>query len=144
MSASFFLILCILSSFSRFHPKWYLQKSQDFLRYTQCTKTLFTFHFLMEESIYQTLIHREMFSFAHPVEQILAVEKYCTAVYSINLWDLSGKESIILKKCLQHRTQTSMEYAPGARRRAWSLGLGIWGSRPESVRGGGQWPWPRG
>ena len=40
--------------------------------------------------------NREMFSFAHPAEQILAVEKYCTAVYSSNLWDLGGKESIAL------------------------------------------------
>jgi hypothetical protein len=39
---------------------------------------------------------REMFSFAHPAEQILAVEKYCTAVYGSNLWDLGGKESIML------------------------------------------------
>ena len=36
---------------------------------------------------------REAFSFAHPIEQILAVEKYCTAVYGSNLWHLCGKEA---------------------------------------------------
>ena len=36
---------------------------------------------------------REAFSFAHPVEQIMAVEKYCTSVYGSNLWELSGKEA---------------------------------------------------
>ena len=36
---------------------------------------------------------REAFSFAHPMEQILAVEKYCTAVYGSNLWDLGGEEA---------------------------------------------------
>ena len=36
---------------------------------------------------------REAFSFAHPVEQILAVEKYCTAVYGSSLWDLGGQEA---------------------------------------------------
>ena len=36
---------------------------------------------------------REAFSFAHPSEQILAVEKYCTAVYGSNLWDLGGNEA---------------------------------------------------
>ena len=36
---------------------------------------------------------REAFSFAHPFEQILAVEKYCTAMYGSNLWHLCGKEA---------------------------------------------------
>ena len=36
---------------------------------------------------------REAFGFAHPCEQILAVEKYCTAVYGSNLWDLGGTEA---------------------------------------------------
>ncbi len=36
---------------------------------------------------------REAFSFAHPAEQISAVEKYCTAAYGSNLWDLSGAET---------------------------------------------------
>ena len=39
---------------------------------------------------------REAFGFAHPSEQILAVEKYCTAVYGSNLWDLRGKEAGML------------------------------------------------
>ena len=39
---------------------------------------------------------RETFGFAHPSEQILAVEKYCTAVYGSNLWDLRGKEAGML------------------------------------------------
>ena len=33
---------------------------------------------------------REAFYFAHPVEQIAATEKYCTAVYGSNLWDLGS------------------------------------------------------
>ena len=36
---------------------------------------------------------REAFSFAHPTEQMVAVEKYCTSVYGSNLWELSGKEA---------------------------------------------------
>ena len=36
---------------------------------------------------------REAFGFAHPCEQILAVEKYCTAMYGSNLWDLDGTEA---------------------------------------------------
>jgi hypothetical protein len=39
---------------------------------------------------------REGFSFAHPAEQITAVEKYCTAAYGSNLWDLGSKESYML------------------------------------------------
>lgn len=36
---------------------------------------------------------RETFSFAHPLEQIAAVEKYCTSVYGSNLYDLTSKEA---------------------------------------------------
>ena len=36
---------------------------------------------------------RECFHFAHPAEQILAVEKYCTAAYGSNLWDLGSPET---------------------------------------------------
>ena len=36
---------------------------------------------------------REAFSFAHPLEQILATEKYCTSLYGSNLWDLSSPEA---------------------------------------------------
>ena len=36
---------------------------------------------------------REMFRFAHPSEQIFAVEKYCTAIHGANLWDLTSKEA---------------------------------------------------
>ena len=36
---------------------------------------------------------RESFHFAHPAEQILAVEKYCTAAYGSNLWDLGSPET---------------------------------------------------
>ena len=39
---------------------------------------------------------RESFSFAHPSEQITATEKYCTAVYGSNLWDLGSPESKML------------------------------------------------
>ena len=33
---------------------------------------------------------REMFSFAHPVERITAVEKHCTALHGSNLWRLDS------------------------------------------------------
>jgi hypothetical protein len=36
---------------------------------------------------------REAFHFAHPHEQILATEKYCTALYGSNLWDLASPEA---------------------------------------------------
>ena len=36
---------------------------------------------------------RESFGFAHPEEQILAVAKYCSAVYGSNLLDLGSRES---------------------------------------------------
>ena len=39
---------------------------------------------------------REAFHFAHPMEQIQATEKYCTAVYGSNLWDLRSKEANML------------------------------------------------
>ena len=35
---------------------------------------------------------REGFGFAHPAEQITAVQKYCTAVYGSSLWDLGSPE----------------------------------------------------
>ena len=39
---------------------------------------------------------RETFSFAHPIEQITAMEKYCTAMYGSNLWDLRSTEAVML------------------------------------------------
>ena len=36
---------------------------------------------------------REAFYFAHPHEQIVAIEKYCTALYGSNLWDLTSPET---------------------------------------------------
>ena len=37
---------------------------------------------------------RETFKFAHPTEQIFAVEKYCSsAIHGGNLWDLTSKEA---------------------------------------------------
>ena len=36
---------------------------------------------------------REAFFFAHPYEQILATEKYCTALYGSNIWDLTSPEA---------------------------------------------------
>ena len=39
---------------------------------------------------------REGFSFAHPSEQITATEKYCTAAYGSNLWDLGSLEGKML------------------------------------------------
>ena len=39
---------------------------------------------------------REGFSFAHPAEQITAIEKYCTAAYGSNLWNLRSPEAVML------------------------------------------------
>ena len=36
---------------------------------------------------------RETFEFSHPTQQIHAVEKYCTAMYGSNLWDLHSPEA---------------------------------------------------
>ena len=36
---------------------------------------------------------RETFGFAHPHEQIVAIEKYCIAEYGSNLWDLNSQET---------------------------------------------------
>ena len=36
---------------------------------------------------------REAFHFAHPLEQILATEKYCCSFYGSNLWDLTSDEA---------------------------------------------------
>ena len=36
---------------------------------------------------------RETFYFAHPQEQILATEKYCTSLYGSNLWNLTSPEA---------------------------------------------------
>ena len=36
---------------------------------------------------------RETFHFAHPYEQILATEKYCTSLYGSNIWDLTSPEA---------------------------------------------------
>jgi hypothetical protein len=38
---------------------------------------------------------REGFGFAHPADQITALEKYCTAAYGSNLWDLGGREAVM-------------------------------------------------
>jgi hypothetical protein len=39
---------------------------------------------------------REGFGFAHPAEQITAVDKYCSAAYGSNLWDLGSREAVML------------------------------------------------
>jgi hypothetical protein len=39
---------------------------------------------------------REGFAFAHPYDQITATERYCTAAYGSNLWDLGSREAIML------------------------------------------------
>ena len=36
---------------------------------------------------------RELFSFAHPHEQIAAIQKYCTSAYGSNLWNLDSAEA---------------------------------------------------
>jgi hypothetical protein len=41
----------------------------------------------------QSVKMRETFGFAHPHEQIVAIEKYCTAAYGSNLWDLNSQEA---------------------------------------------------
>ena len=38
-----------------------------------------------------TVKTREMFGFAHPQEQILAMEKYCISLYGSTLWRLDSK-----------------------------------------------------
>ena len=39
---------------------------------------------------------REVFSFAHPAKQILAVAKYCSAAYGSNMWDLGSREALMM------------------------------------------------
>ena len=34
---------------------------------------------------------RENFKFAHPGDQVIAIERHCTAMYGSSLWDLRGK-----------------------------------------------------
>lgn len=34
----------------------------------------------------------EAFNFTHPCEQIMSIERYCTAIYGSNLWRLESKE----------------------------------------------------
>ena len=34
---------------------------------------------------------RETFSFAHPVEKITAIERYCSSAYGSSLWDMTGQ-----------------------------------------------------
>ena len=36
---------------------------------------------------------RETFRFAHPMENVLATEKYCTNIHGAVLWDLTSKEA---------------------------------------------------
>ena len=51
---------------------------------------------------------REMFNFAHPLEVITAVEKYCCSFYSSNLWDLNspGVDSV----CAAWRTNIKLAW----------------------------------
>ena len=48
---------------------------------------------------------REGFSFAHPVEQRTAVEKYCTTVYGSCLWNLDSPEASMMVNawCTGHK-----------------------------------------
>jgi len=39
---------------------------------------------------------RETFGYAHPAEQLAAVEKYCTALYGSNLYDFTSKEATMV------------------------------------------------
>ena len=36
----------------------------------------------------------ETFSFTHPAEQLQAIEKYCTSVYGLNLYDFNTRSSV--------------------------------------------------
>ena len=38
--------------------------------------------------------NQEAFNFAHPCEQIMAMEKYCTAPYGSDLWRLESDEAM--------------------------------------------------
>ena len=44
----------------------------------------------LAEFIDSTVKVRETFSFAHPIEKITAIEKYCTSAYASSLWDMMG------------------------------------------------------
>ena len=51
---------------------------------------------------------RETFAFAHPVEQIEAVSKYCTSVYGSNLYDFSDPEFDMI--CAAWRTGVKLAW----------------------------------
>ena len=44
----------------------------------------------LAEFIDNTVKVRETFSFAHPVEKITAIEKYCSSAYGSSLWNMMG------------------------------------------------------
>ena len=39
---------------------------------------------------------RESFHFSHPMEKLIATEKYCTNIHGSVLWDLSSKEALMI------------------------------------------------
>ena len=51
---------------------------------------------------------RETFGFAHPEEQLLAVEKYCTSVYGSNLYDFNDNEFNMI--CSSWRTGVKLAW----------------------------------
>ena len=58
---------------------------------------------------------RETFKFAHPSEQISAVEKYCTAVYGSNLWDLRSPEAEMVYNSWKTSVKLSWNVPRGCR-----------------------------
>ena len=62
---------------------------------------------------------RESFSFAHPLEQLTAVEKYCTSVYGSNLYDFSESEFGMI--CSAWRTSVKLSWGVDRRCRTYLL-----------------------
>ena len=58
-----------------------------------------------------TVKTRETFRFAHPTEQIEAMEKYCLSIYGSNLWRL--EDCLSTQWCLEYRKEISLECSPG-------------------------------
>ena len=51
---------------------------------------------------------RETFSFAHPLEQVAATEKYCTSIYGSNLYDFNDNEFGMI--CSAWRTSVKLAW----------------------------------
>ena len=58
---------------------------------------------------------REAFGFAHPVEQLTAVEKHCCSMYGSNLWNLAGKEAEMVYSAWRTGVKLTWEVPRGTR-----------------------------